>query len=223
MNIYHDLTQQRPTCNSSGTPDPSASSQPLATADVPTHTTWDSDDPALAGKDADGADVRFDFPWSPSNGPTDVKADAAGLAKSFTVEGLKVTATAYTDVGPANGKGVAATAAAGMAPIELKCPKFSPKFQLKLTCDSPLPASVTVKFTLDGQEQSKTFSIPADSKEYTTEFYVIVPDDKDHEIKLAGVDAGGDLGVTPPGPEAVQAHRNGVYPWNIKLQNIIAH
>jgi hypothetical protein len=223
MNIYHDLTSRRQTCGSSGTPDPSASVAPAATADIPTHTTWDSDDPSLAGKDAAGADVRFDFPWSPSNGPTDVVADAAGLAKSFTIEGLPITATAYTDLGPAHGEGVKATVAAGMAAVELKCPKFSPKIDLKLDCDSTLPASITVHFSLDGQEQTRTFSPAADSKSFSTSFYVIVPDDQDHEIKFIGVEAGGDLGLAPPGPDAVQAHRNGVYAWPIKLMNIIAH
>ncbi|MDB5098000.1 MAG: hypothetical protein JWM80_2421 [Cyanobacteria bacterium RYN_339] len=223
MNIYHDLTKQKGTCGSSGSPDPSASEAPLATADVPTHTTWDSDDVTLAGKDAVGADVRFDFPWSPSNGPTDVVADATGLAKSFTLEGLKITATAYTDVGPAHGDAKSETAKSGMNVIELKCPKFSPKIQLNLTCDSALPTTVTLRYTLDGVEATKALTIPANSKDFNLEFYVVVPDDKDHEIKLSGVDAGGDLGITPPGPEAIQAHRNGVYPWPVKLMNIAAH
>ena len=37
------------------------------------------------------------------------------------------------------------------------------------------------------------------------------------------MDAGAEFGVTPPGPDAIQAHRNGVYGWPIKLMNIAAH
>jgi hypothetical protein len=223
MNIYHDVMSSQATCGASGTPDPQASIAPLATADIPTHTTWDSDDPALKGKDAVGANVRFDLAWSPQNGPSDVVADAAGLAKSYTLAGLPVGLTANTAVGPAKGATTQVTASAAMPVVELTCPKFSPHISFHVESASPLPAKLTVKFTLDGVAQTQALTPVAGSKTVNLQVYLIVPDDKDHEIKVTGVDAGGDFGLTPPGPDTQQVHRNGTYTLNMRLQNIIAH
>ena len=76
------------------------------------------------------------------------------------MEGLKVTATAYTDAGPAHGEAGSGTAAAQMATIELKCPKFSPEIQLHLTSDSTLPAAITMKYTLDGWKPPRRSPCP---------------------------------------------------------------
>jgi hypothetical protein len=223
INIFHDVMASNPTCGNTASPDPKASVAPLATANIPTHTTWDSDDPAVLGKDAQGANVRFDLPWSPQNGPTDVVADAQGLAKSYTLAGLPVGLTANTEVGPAKGTTSQVTAADGMATVELKCPKFSPRVSFHVECASILPATLTLKYTLDGTEKTQVLMPAAGSKVADLQFYLIVPDDKDHEIKVTGADAGGDFGMTLPGPDAQKVHRNGIYTLSLRLQNIIAH
>lgn len=225
MNIYHDLTGKRPTCNGNGSDPgtPGGSPAPIQTVDVPTHTVWDSDDPSLKGKDAQGADIRFDFPWSPSNGPADVSADATGLAKSFTVAGVPLTATACTAVGPAKGQGVKATAAAGMANIELVCPLFSPHVTFHVSADTALPATVTVTFSLDGKSDTKDVTIPAGAKSGDLTFYEIVPDNNDHKFDIVSVSAGPDLGLQQPAPPEQSVHRNGEYAFDIKLANIAAH
>jgi hypothetical protein len=226
MNVFYDLTQGRTVCDGGSTStgsSPVPSPVPPTTADVPTHTTWDSDDPALKDKDAEGAKVRFDFAWSPQNGPTDVVADAAGLAKSFTLEGLSVTATANTDVGPAAGAPVQGMATAGMAPLELKCPKFSPLIQVDITSDVEMSEKVTIKYTLDGTEATKELTVSPGSKTHKDEFYVIVPDDADHEFKITGVVAGEEAALGAPEPAAAQVHRNGKYPQPIKIIFTGAH
>jgi hypothetical protein len=234
MNIWTDLMSKRQACGSTGSSDPNATGaqapqQLLQQDTIPAHVKWKSDDPSIDGKDAaNDAAVRFDLPWSPSNGPSDVATDATGLASSYTVDGLPFTVTAYTQIGPVSGDPVNATAAANMAAIELTVPLMSPKVTFHITPATAavtLPASVTVHFNLDGgADMTQVCQVLADNSADEGTVSVIVPDNNTHNLQLTSIDTGSaDTGIATPIPAATVVQRNGTYTVAAQIANIAAH
>lgn len=225
MNIFYDLQANVKPCG--GTPpSPGASVPPVAPVQavpIPAHVTWESDDPSLSGKDAEGALVRFDIPWTPANGPAEVQADAAGKAASATLSDTPVQLTAFSREPDGQGPGVQATAKPGMAAVELRLPKFSPKIRFVIDSEEDLGATTTVSYTLDGEAKSLDLPTAGKGKAATVEAFVRVPDDAFHAFTITNVQVSANSGVKPPLPGALQIRRNGQYEAKLSLILTAAH
>lgn len=225
MNIFYDLQANRKPCG--GTPpSPGASTPPVAPVQavpIPSHVVWESDDPSLSGKDAEGALVRFDIPWTPANGPAEVQADAAGKAASATLSDTPVSLAAFSREPDAVGPSVQATVAPGMAPVELRLPKFSPKIRFVIDSEEELGATTTVSFTLDGEAKTLDLATAGRGKSATVEAFVRVPDDAFHAFAVTNVQVSANSGVKPPLPAPLQIRRNGQYEAKLSLILTAAH
>lgn len=221
MNIFYDLRAKKSPCGGA-TPVPGASPTPVAPVQavpVPAHVTYLSDDPALDGKDAAGALVHFDLPWTPSNGPSEVQADAAGKANSSTLSGMEVSLSAFQREPDARGEAVRAEVSPGMAAVELKLPKYSPKITFEIDSELALGASTKVSYTLGAEAGTLDLATTAGSKTSSVAAFVRVPDDNFHAFTVTGIQSVAGSGVKPPLPEALQIRRNGTY--TVKLSLIL--
>ncbi len=214
--VMDDLWADRKPCSAGGGQPPAAGPIAPVSVAVPAAVTYVSDDPALDGQPAAGARVRFDAPWTPLNGPSDVVADAAGRATGFTLGGLRVGLTPYLE-GPAarSGETLEAVAAPGMAPVRLAIGNYSPRIVLDVTSDVPLTGSLTVRYTLDGQPGQLVLPLPSAVTAHQASFYVRVPSDADHRFELTGVSDAGWHEGSVPGTRPVR--RNGTYRFAVSL------
>jgi hypothetical protein len=214
MNIYYRAMAG--SCGPAGTPAP-----PPTPATVKAHVSFVSDDPAVNQHDANGVNVRFSFVWTPQNGPNDVVTNASGMAQSYTLPGANAMVTPYMDLGPTTGGTASATVGANMAVIEAQLPKYSPQILIDLTAESKLTDHVDLIYKLDGVKHTVSANTHSGAATGRASFYVIVPDDSDHQFQIVDV-ANQVNNALLPLPAANSVHRTGQYQYAIRLINLAA-
>lgn len=190
---------------------------PVVVANIPTRTTFTSDDPTVNGQPAAGATVRFTMPSAPQNGPGEVVADANGNATSFAPVGGTVTTNSYIALGPRTGPAAQATIAQNMGVINLTVEKNSPKVNFTFKADGPMGSSLTVKYTLDGTPRSAVVTLPVSGQETAGgTVKVDVPTDGFHKFVVTDVTGDGVL-YKGADPADLQVRRNGFYDTSVVL------
>lgn len=115
-NLSFDVYNNLPTCQAGDDPTtPAPIGDPMA---VWASVRYDSDDRDEHNKPVPNAKVRYEFISTPVNGPSDVAADERGMTNSFTLAGLSVALTAYTDKGEKSAR-VVVRAVPDMSPVPL--------------------------------------------------------------------------------------------------------
>jgi hypothetical protein len=214
MNIYYRAMSG--SCGPAGTPPP-----PPTPATVKAHVSFISDDPAVNNHDASGVDVRFSFVWTPQNGPADVVTNSSGVAQSYTLPGGTAMVTPYMDLGPTTGGTASAIVSANMPTLEAQLPKYSPQILLDLTAESKLTDHVDLTYKLDGVRHTISTATSPGAPTGRVSFYVICPDDNDHQFEIVDVANQVNNAIVPlPAPNAV--HRTGQYQYAIRLINLAA-
>lgn len=191
-----------------------------APVDVPTRTTWISDDPALQGKPAAGVNVRFTMPSNPVAGTHDTLTDALGVAMAFAPVGTPIGITPFlADPGPSTGATVNVTASEAMPSVALSVVKNSPLVRFNFEADGNLVAnSAEITFTLDGALRTTTLLLSAAGENKAKgEAYVRVADDGFHafQVSKVAVESYAANKVLPS--DAVRLRRNGAYDFTISL------
>lgn len=152
-----------------------------------------------------------------AGGSGEVIADGRGNASTQTLAGNQMDSTAYIAIGPRTSSTVRSNAQVGMAPVELRVEKNSPRLNLSFGADGPIGSSLSVRYSLDGEQRTETVALPdGDTKTGSASFFVRVPSDNFHGFKLLGV-SGAGVSMKEATPAGHSVMRNSTYNSSVEL------